>query len=188
MTLNQKDDGYRGIWYMNQPSGDEYVYKYSGGLGTYCAKHQPFAVYRPEVDKTFFCYGGTTHETAIDGCCTWSRTTTTRPARCRGRRILLDKQTSDAHDNPVISVDDEGYIWIFSTSHGTSPAVVHPPQQASPTTIDAFELVAGHASRGRPAGADHQLLLHAGLARSRTRASLLLHALRLPGGTNASAS
>ncbi len=35
-----KDDGYRGIWYMNQPSGDEYAFKYSGGLGTYCAKHQ----------------------------------------------------------------------------------------------------------------------------------------------------
>ena len=45
LTLNRKDDGYRGIWYMNQPSGDEYVYKYSGGLGTYCAKHKPFAVY-----------------------------------------------------------------------------------------------------------------------------------------------
>ena len=59
LTLNQKDTGYRGIWYYNQPSGDEYVYKYSGGLGTYCAKHRPFAVYRPEVEKTFFCYGGT---------------------------------------------------------------------------------------------------------------------------------
>ena len=45
---------------MNQPSGDEYAYKYSGGLGTYCAKHQPFAVHCPEVEKTFFCYGGAT--------------------------------------------------------------------------------------------------------------------------------
>jgi len=35
-TLNKKADGYRGIWYMNQPSGDEFVYKYSGGLGTSC--------------------------------------------------------------------------------------------------------------------------------------------------------
>ena len=51
-TLNQKDDGYRGIWYKNQPSHDEYVYKYSDGLGTYCAKHQPFAVYAPEVGRT----------------------------------------------------------------------------------------------------------------------------------------
>ena len=56
ITLNGKDTGYRGIWYMNQPSGDEYVYKYSGGLGTYCAKHKPFAVYWPEVNKTFFFF------------------------------------------------------------------------------------------------------------------------------------
>ncbi|MBM3881442.1 MAG: hypothetical protein FJ387_17245 [Verrucomicrobia bacterium] len=26
VTLNRKADGYRGIWYMNQPSNDEYVY------------------------------------------------------------------------------------------------------------------------------------------------------------------
>ena len=62
LTINKRDIGYRGIWYMNQPSGDEYVYKYSGGLGTYCAKHKPFAVYCGKVNKTFFCYGGTTTE------------------------------------------------------------------------------------------------------------------------------
>ena len=55
VTLNKKDNGYRGIWYMN----DEYVYKYSGGLGTYCAKHRPFTVYSDKAKKTFFCYGGT---------------------------------------------------------------------------------------------------------------------------------
>jgi len=53
ITLDQKDTGYRGIWYYNQPSDDEYVYKYS-------AKHRPFAVYRPQVDKTFFCIRGHT--------------------------------------------------------------------------------------------------------------------------------
>src|SRR4051812_7107154 len=29
-----KDDGYRGIWYSNQPTGDRYRYKYSGGFAT----------------------------------------------------------------------------------------------------------------------------------------------------------
>lgn len=53
ITLNGKDTGYRGIWYMNQPSGDEYVYKYSGGLGTYCAKHKPLAVYRRQRTKSY---------------------------------------------------------------------------------------------------------------------------------------
>ena len=41
--VTSQDDGYRGIWYANQSTGEEYAYKYSGGLGTYCAKHQPFA-------------------------------------------------------------------------------------------------------------------------------------------------
>ena len=29
------DDGYRGIWYFNQPTKDEYKFKYSGGMATY---------------------------------------------------------------------------------------------------------------------------------------------------------
>lgn len=139
LTLNEKDDGYRSIWYMNQPSNDEYVYKYSGGLGTYCAKHRPFAIYCEEVDKTFFCYGGTTKESnrhLLHMVSYYDHRTKTVPRPT----ILLDKQTSDAHDNPVISIDSEGTIWIFSTSHGTSrPSYIH--RSVRPYEIDEFELV-----------------------------------------------
>ncbi|MCA9067221.1 MAG: hypothetical protein KDA96_29380, partial [Planctomycetaceae bacterium] len=117
--MNAKADGYRGIWYMNQPSNDEYVYKYSGGLGTYCAKHRPFAIYCQQVDKTFFCYGGTTansHRELLHMVSYFDHKTRTVPRPT----ILLNKQTNDAHDNPVLSVDDQGYLWIFSTSHGTA--------------------------------------------------------------------
>ena len=139
LTLNVKDSGYRGIWYMNQPSGDEYVYKYSGGLGTYCAKHKPFAVYCKQVHKTFFCYGGTTKDSdrkLLHMVSYYDHTTGTVPRPT----ILLDKKTSDAHDNPVISVDDDGYIWIFSTSHGTSrPSYIH--KSGKPYNVDTFDLV-----------------------------------------------
>ena len=139
ITLNRKDSGYRGIWYMNQPSSDKYVYKYSGGLGTYCAKHKPFAVYRPEVDKTFFCYGGTTADSnrhLVHMVSYYDHAT----GRVPRPTILLDKNTSDAHDNPVISVDDDGHIWIFSTSHGTSrPSYIH--RSSRPYDIDEFEIV-----------------------------------------------
>jgi hypothetical protein len=122
---NPKADGYRGLWYMNQPSFDEYVFKYSGGLGTYCAKHQPFAVYRPEVDKTFFCYGGAPqddHQRLHHMVSYYDHATDTVPRPT----VLLDKETDDAHDNPVISIDDRGYVWIFSTSHGrTRPSYIH---------------------------------------------------------------
>jgi hypothetical protein len=54
--------------------------------------------------------------------------------------ILLDKKTGDAHDNPVISVDGEGYVWIFSTSHGTSrPSYIH--RSGRPYDISEFALV-----------------------------------------------
>ncbi len=139
ITINAKDDGYRGIWYMNQPSGDEYVYKYSGGLGTYCAKHKPFAVYCDKVKKTFFCYGGTTKDSnrKLLHMVSYYDHETSQAAR---PTILLDKKTGDAHDNPVISVDDNGHIWIFSTSHGTSrPSYIH--KSIKPYDINKFELV-----------------------------------------------
>jgi len=140
-----KADGYRGIWYMNQPSHDEYVFKYSGGLGTYCAKHQPFAVHCPEVRKTFFCYGGTTRESygrLLHMVSYYDHETglVPRPA------ILLDKQTDDAHDNPVISADDDGHIWIFSTSHGLSrPSFIH--RSREPFSVDAFERISATVVR-----------------------------------------
>ncbi|UCC98266.1 MAG: BNR-4 repeat-containing protein [Phycisphaerales bacterium] len=139
LTINRKATGYRGIWYMNQPSGDEYVYKYSGGLGTYCAKHKPFAVYCDQVKKTFFCYGGTTADSnrkLLHMVSYYDHRTGGVPRPT----ILLDKKTSDAHDNPVISVDDKGTLWIFSTSHGTSrPSYVH--KSARPYDVNEFELV-----------------------------------------------
>ena len=55
-----KDDGYRGIWYYNQATKDEYKYKYSGGMATYPQQHVPIAIYSQQANKTFFCYGGTT--------------------------------------------------------------------------------------------------------------------------------
>lgn len=79
-----RDDGYRGIWYANQPSKDEYRYKYSGGFATYPQQQLPQAIYAKEVNKTFFCYGGRTREKT--SCFTWSAISITPPAPCRARR------------------------------------------------------------------------------------------------------
>ena len=132
----ERADGYRGIWYYNQPSGDEYVYKYSGGLGTYCAKHTPFAVYAPEVNKTFFCYGGTLKEKneLLHMVSYFDHKTGQVPRPV----TLLNKHTDDAHDNPVIQIDGDGYLWVFSSSHGTSrPSFIH--RSAEPYSIDSWE-------------------------------------------------
>ncbi|MFW5980895.1 MAG: BNR-4 repeat-containing protein, partial [Halanaerobiaceae bacterium] len=150
-----KADGYRGFWYGCTPAEDrstikeKYAYKYSGGLGTYCAKHRPFAVYSEEVNKTFFCYGGTVKnnyrkertrigENQLLHMVSYfdhDKGVVPKPT------ILLDKWCSDCHDNPVISLDEEGYIWIFSSSHGhgTTPSYIHKSRE--PYSIDSFETV-----------------------------------------------
>jgi len=131
-------DGYRGIWYKVGPQNDEYRYKYSGGLGTYCAHHRPLAVYAKEAAKTFFCYGGTTREgtTLLHMVSYYDHKTGLVPRP----RILMDKKTRDAHDNPVISMDEAGHVWIFSGSHGTKRPS-HLWVSTKPYDVDKFEEV-----------------------------------------------
>lgn len=151
--INQKADGYNGIWYQNTPLENEFRFKYSGGLGTYCAKHRPFALYAEEVNKTFFCYGAAAPDlyqrTNLEeifayptpgllihaaGCFDHETGSVSKPT------YIMDKGTGDAHDNPVISMDDGGHIWIFSTSHGRSrPSYVQ--RSSEPYNIDFFERI-----------------------------------------------
>ncbi len=133
-----KDDGYRGIWYYNQPSKDEYVYKYSGGFATYPQQQLPIAYYSKEANKTFFCYGGTVKgKRQLLHMVSYYDHATGRVPR---PRILLNKETDDAHDNPVMMLDDSGYIWIFSNAHGKGrPSYIHKSRR--PLSIDEFELV-----------------------------------------------
>ena len=136
--LNAKADGFRGIWYYNQPSGDEYVYKYSGGMGTYCAGHIPMAVYSREAGKTFFTYGGTdARNGTLLQCVSYFDHATGKLAR---PTIVFDKHTTDAHDNAVISIDGKGFIYIFSASHGQSrPSAI--ARSERPYDISKFKVV-----------------------------------------------
>jgi len=136
--INKKADGFKGIWYMIQPTGNEYAYKYSGGLGTYPANHRPFAIYSKEVKKTFFCFGGTddANSTLLHNVSYFDHQT----GKVANPTIVLDKKTIDAHDNPVMSIDKDGFIWIFSTSHGIErPSYIS--RSKKPYDISSFELV-----------------------------------------------
>lgn len=112
-------DGYKGIWFeLGQPY--PYGDKYSGGLGTYTAKHRPLAKYSSEANKTFFVYGGTTKATEKHLLCmigAYDRTTNTldKPV------VVFDKMgVDDPHDNPSIFLDDKGYIWVFVSGRNTN--------------------------------------------------------------------
>jgi len=134
-----KDTGYRGIWYPNQPTHDQYVWKYSGGLATYPQQQEPIAIYAPKVNKTFFVYGGTTPDSPthlLEMVSYYDHTTGMVPRPT----ILMGKGTDDAHDNSAMTIDDDGYIWIFSSAHGTvRPSYIH--RSTAPYSIDAFTQV-----------------------------------------------
>jgi hypothetical protein len=134
----KKDDGYRGIWYSNQATHDQYHYKYSGGFATYPQQQAPIAIYVKKVNKTFFCYGGTTKgkEDLLHMVSYYDHSTGMVPRPT----ILIDKGTDDAHDNPTMAIDDAGYIWIFSSAHGTArPSYIH--RSRKPYNIDSFERI-----------------------------------------------
>jgi len=107
VTLNQIADGYRGIWYYNQPSGYRYAYKYSGGFATYPQQQSPVAIYSKEANKTFFVYGGTLGNPSEGGkpellhmVSYYDHKTGMVPRPT----VLLNKHTDHAHDNPLLLI------------------------------------------------------------------------------------
>ncbi len=133
-----RDDGYRGIWYANQPTKDAYAFKYSGGFATYPQQHVPIAIHAQEAEKTFFVYGGRPRDrnTLRIMISYFDHRTNTVPRPV----IVEEKKTDDAHDNATLSIDDKGHLWIFSNAHGTArKATIF--RSLQPYSIDAFETV-----------------------------------------------
>jgi hypothetical protein len=131
--------GYRGIWFtLGQVS--EYGDKYSGGLGTYTANHNPLAVYAPAVDKTFFVYGGSPNGERHLLCMIGSFDHRTRQVQ---RPVIVhDKLTvDDPHDNPSINLDPDGRIWVFVSGRSTRrPGYIY--RSVRPHDITRFERIA----------------------------------------------
>lgn len=150
---NTKVSGYKGIWFtLGQFS--EYGDKYSGGLGTYTAKHIPLAIYSPEVNKTFFVYGGIAEDRpskadapdkkgksygnyllCMAGCYDHSSNKVSQPT------VVFDKNgVFDPHDNPSLSMDNDGYIWVFVSGRGRGrPGYIYRSQ--SPYSIESFDQI-----------------------------------------------
>ncbi len=138
MKTSAKDDGYRGIWFtLGQFL--EYGDKYSGGLGTYTAKHVPLAAYAPEANKTFFVYGGSKggerHLLCMASYYDHETGTVPRPT------IVHDKGgVDDPHDNPSICIDEHGHVWVFVSGRGRKrPGFKY--RSLEPYSVDAFERV-----------------------------------------------
>ncbi|MBT8043650.1 MAG: BNR repeat-containing protein [Verrucomicrobiae bacterium] len=123
-------DGYKGIWFdLGQRS--KFGSKYSGGLGTYTAKHHPLAVYASTVRKTFFVYGGTTlkdkrHLLAMASYYDHQSKTVPKPV------VVHDKNgVNDPHDNPSIQIDETGHLWVYVSGRGRKrPGYIYRSQRA----------------------------------------------------------
>jgi hypothetical protein len=136
---NKKADGYKGIWFtLGQFS--EFGDKYSGGLGTYTANHIPIAIYSPEVNKTFFTYGGTTakderHLLIMISYFDHTRKIVPKPV------IVYDKvEVNDPHDNASLSIDSKGFIWVFVSGRAKlRPGLLFKSNQ--PYSIEGFKQI-----------------------------------------------
>ncbi len=146
-TSKPKDTGYRGIWftlgqYSDAPDAKRfwaYGDKYSGGLGTYTAKHVPIAVYAPEAKKTFFCYGGSKGgKRYLLNMVSYYDHVKDRVPR---PTIVHDKGgVDDPHDDASLTIDEQGHLWVYVAGRGRKrPGFVY--RSVKPYAIDRFERV-----------------------------------------------
>ena len=127
--------GFRGIWYNMPCRGGR---KYSGGLGTYPQIILPMACYSRAADKTFFVYGGVNAQGRLQNLISCYDHATGRLAR---PRVVRDTNTGDAHDNPSLSIDEEGFLWVFCNVHGSADRRSVLYRSTRPCAIESFREV-----------------------------------------------
>ncbi len=139
VVAKDKAEGYKGIWFtLGQFS--EHGDKYSGGLGTYTAKHIPLAIYSSVADKTFFVYGGTTapeerHLLIMASCYDHKTGLVPRPT------VVHDKEgVNDPHDNPSLMLADDGHVWVFVSGRARK-RMGYKYRSLEPYSVDAFERI-----------------------------------------------
>ncbi|MFA7473412.1 MAG: hypothetical protein WCY86_10955, partial [Spirosomataceae bacterium] len=111
---NTKMDGYRGIWWFHPPMQDRKQspsygsknYKYSGPL-SFAWPHTvaPMAVYAPEVNKTFFVYGGDTGPNNRYLCAMISYYDHEKHRVPKPTVVRDQRGVDDPHDNPSLTID-----------------------------------------------------------------------------------
>lgn len=97
------------------------------------------AIYAPQVEKTFFIYGGAKdgqrHLLDMVSYYDHKRHVVPRPV------IVHDKGgVDDPHDNPSLCIDGKGYLWVFVSGRATArKGYIY--RSTQPYSIDAFELI-----------------------------------------------
>ena len=128
---NKPGNGYRGIWY--QISG-----AYSGGMATYPQHQMPLAVYAPAVQTTFFVYGGQP-ESGANNLQMMIGAFNHKTKMLANPTLVRDCKTNDAHANPCMAIDAQGYIFIYCAARGGFPGRIY--RSSKPYAIDTFDMI-----------------------------------------------
>lgn len=140
---------YSGVWYgcgtANTIGGRPFVY--AGGKATYSAWHRSMAWHAREVEKTFFVFGAKGNRPAVgyydhaDKC-----------FACPG--ILGENPDGNAHRNPALLIDEEGYIHVFYGYHGGAQPI-HVLRSTAPYDVSEWvvmqQMTDGGGSYPQPA-------------------------------------
>lgn len=122
----------RGVWYacgykVNTLPGHDYVY--SGPMATYCAWHHPMAVYSADTNRTYWVFGNAENAPTI--------TYYDHAAKQFTHPVVLGTNPDgDAHRNPTLALDEQGFLHVFYGSHGHP---THTLRSRRPHDLSAWE-------------------------------------------------
>ncbi len=147
--------GFNGIWYQitgGKGEGPEAwnANKYGGAMATYPQQHSPIAIRKTcrsaGIDRTYFVYGGFDGDRqATPNMISYFDHATGFLAR---PRTVLTRDINDAHENPTLAIDDDGFLFMFSPGHGFDRDAFI-TRSAEPWSIDRWQRVA-HLRGGEP--------------------------------------
>ncbi len=97
---------YKGNWFQ------DLVTNYHGPMTTYTDRHRPMGIFIPSERKTFFVFGSADQYAEIGE---YNHLT-----KSFSNPVKIGFIGEDAHKNPSIFIDDNGYIYVFYGSHNTT--------------------------------------------------------------------
>ena len=119
VTYDEEFSRVGGVWHSSAATrrvSPRATTVYGGAHATYCAWTRPMAVHVPSEDKTFFAFGNEVNSPTVSYYD--HRTQTLGPAT-----VVGPNPDMDAHKNPHMLIDEDGYIYIFHGSHCTPTLV-----------------------------------------------------------------
>ncbi len=103
----------RGVWYHCGSANllPDQGAVYCGPMATYCAWHRPMAIYRADANRSYFVFGSAGNRPTISyydhSAGTWAYPV-----------VIGENPDGDAHRNPTLLIDEEGYLYMFWGAHG----------------------------------------------------------------------